>query len=278
MAIIQAENIKYAYLLEDEDVKFALQGVTLRVEQGEFVAILGHNGSGKSTFAKHINVLLKPQEGKLIVLGMDTADEEKIWEIRSNAGMVFQNPDNQIVSTIVEEDVAFGPENLGVPQEEILPRVNEALKTVHMEGFNKRAPHMLSGGQKQRVAIAGVLAMHPEIIVFDEPTAMLDPQGRQEVLDTIRRLNRQQGKTIVLITHYMEEAAECDRVFVMEQGRITDEGKPTDVFSHRKKLEDAGLMPPVATQIALGLKENGIQLATCPVTLEELVEEICRLQ
>ena len=275
---VEAQNVQYAYLTDDDKEKLALKGVNLTVEPGTFTAILGHNGSGKSTFAKQINVLLSPQNGTMMVLGMDTRDEDKIWDIRSHAGMVFQNPDNQIVSTIVEEDVAFGPENLGVPQPEILPRVNEALKSVGLEGFNERAPHMLSGGQKQRVAIAGVLAMRPDIIVFDEPTAMLDPQGRSEVMKTIRRLNREEGKTIILITHYMEEAAQCDKVFVMTDGRITDEGRPAEVFSHLDKLEEAGLLPPPATQVAHALEKAGIPLEGCPVTIDELVDEICRLK
>lgn len=277
MDAIKAQNVRYAYVVDDKDVQVALKDVTLDVKPGEFVAILGHNGSGKSTFAKQINVLLRPQDGQLLVLGLDTADENNTWPIRSHAGMVFQNPDNQIVSTIVEEDVAFGPENLGVPSAEIRQRVDESLRAVGLEGFNQRAPNMLSGGQKQREAIAGVLAMHPDIIVFDEPTAMLDPQGRDEVMQTIRRLNREQGKTIVLITHYMEEAAECDRVFVMTDGRITDEGTPQEVFSHQEKLDEAGLLPPPATQIARGLAEAGVELPACPVTTQELVDELCQL-
>jgi len=278
MNVIEAKDLKYVYMPDEENIHVALAGVTLEVGQGEFVAVLGHNGSGKSTFAKHINVLLTPQEGEMYVLGMDTKDEDRAWDIRSKAGMVFQNPDNQIVSSIVEEDVAFGPENLGVPQDEILDRVNEALEIVDMAGFNDRAPHMLSGGQKQRIAIAGVLAMYPEIIIFDEPTAMLDPQGRGEVMNTIKRLNREQGKTIVLITHYMEEASECDRVFVMDNGKVIDEGTPREVFSHRDKLEQAGLLPPHATLIAQELAKRGIELDKCPVTLDELVDELCRLK
>ncbi len=276
--IIEAKNLKYSYpAVEGEQAKEALNGVSLAVKKGDFVAILGHNGSGKSTFAKHINVLLKAKEGTLTVAGFDAAEEKNVWEIRRNAGMVFQNPDNQIVSTIVEEDVAFGPENLGVPQQEIGQRVHEALLAVGMTGFEKRAPHMLSGGQKQRIAIAGVLAMHPDIIVFDEPTAMLDPQGRKEVMDTIKYLNKEQGKTVILITHYMEEASEADWVFVMTDGVVTDEGTPREVFSHKEKLSEAGLMPPLATQVYQDLKEKGIDLGICPVTLEELVDELCRL-
>ena len=255
--IIDAKNLKYSYpVMEGEKPKDALRGVSVTVEKGQFVAVLGHNGSGKSTFAKHINVLLKAQEGTLFVVGLDASDEKNVWDIRRNAGMVFQNPDNQIVSTIVEEDVAFGPENLGVPQEEIQERVQEALGAVGMTGFEKRAPHMLSGGQKQRVAIAGVLAMHPDIVVFDEPTAMLDPQGRKEVMDTIKYLNKEEGKT---------------------DGVITDEGIPREVFSHQEKLDEAGLMPPLATQVYQDLKKNGIDLGVCPVTLHELVDELCRL-
>ncbi|MEG0257219.1 MAG: energy-coupling factor transporter ATPase [Christensenella sp.] len=275
--VIDAENLKYAYpSAESETPVLALKGITLTVNEGEFAAVLGHNGSGKSTFAKHINVLLRAQSGTLNVVGLDASDEKNMWGIRSHAGMVFQNPDNQLVSTVVEEDVAFGPENLGVPQNELRGRVDEALLAVGMQGMGKRAPHMLSGGQKQRIAIAGVLAMHPDIIVFDEPTAMLDPQGRAEVMDTIHYLNREQGKTIVLITHYMEEASEADRVFVLSNGVVSDEGTPHEVFSHKEKLEQAGLLPPLATQVYYDLKERGMELAMCPVTQEELVDELCR--
>lgn len=275
--MIEANNLKFAYpAMEGVEPKLALKGVSMEVQQGEFIAVLGHNGSGKSTFAKHINVLLRAQEGTLKVVELDAADEGNVWKIRSYAGMVFQNPDNQLVSTVVEEDVAFGPENLGVPHEELRGRVEEALEAVGMQGFEKRAPHMLSGGQKQRIAIAGVLAMHPDIIVFDEPTAMLDPQGRGEVMETIRYLNQEQGKTIILITHYMEEASEADRVFVMTDGVITDQGTPREVFSHQEILEHAGLTPPLATQVYYDLKEKGVELGMCPVTLKELVNELCR--
>jgi len=274
MKAIEAKNLTYAYTV-DEDMRIALGGVTLDVKKGEFVAVLGHNGSGKSTFAKNVNALLVPQQGDMLVMGMNTKDEEKTWDIRRTAGMVFQNPDNQIVSTIVEEDVAFGPENLGVPREEIIERVEESLRSVEMWGYEKRAPHMLSGGQKQRVAIAGVLAMYPDIIVFDEPTAMLDPLGRDEVMKAIRTLNKKHGKTIVLITHYMEEAADADRVFVMSKGKVIDEGAPREVFFHTDKIEEAGLMPPFAAQVAEKLRKQGVEIDRS-ITTEELVEALCR--
>lgn len=275
---VKALNLYYSYMIDENNSQQALNGVSLEIKEGEFAAVLGHNGSGKSTFARHINVLLTTQKGELYVLGMDARDENNTWNIRSRAGMVFQNPDNQIVSSIVEEDVAFGPENLGIPSEEIKTRVEDALAAVEMTGFNERAPHMLSGGQKQRIAIAGVLAMHPDIIVFDEPTAMLDPQGRGEVMKVIHKLNKEMGKTVILITHYMEEAALCDRVFVMDEGKITDRGTPEEVFSHREILNKAGLMPPHASIIADKLAENGIKLNKYPVTLDELVNEICLLK
>lgn len=275
---VKAVDLYYSYMIDEEHSQQALDGVSLDIKEGEFVAILGHNGSGKSTFARHINVLLNTQKGELFVLGLDAKNENNTWDIRSHAGMVFQNPDNQIVSSIVEEDVAFGPENLGIPSKEIRTRVDDALAAVEMSGFNERAPHMLSGGQKQRIAIAGVLAMHPDIIIFDEPTAMLDPQGRGEVMKVIYKLNKEMGKTVILITHYMEEAAQCDKVFVMDEGKITDSGTPEQVFSHREILEKAGLMPPHASLIADKLAENGIELRKYPVTLDELVNEICLLK
>lgn len=275
---VKAKDIYYTYITDDEHKQKALNGIDIEIKKGEFVAILGHNGSGKSTFARHINVLLTLQKGELYVLGFNAGDDNNTWDIRSRAGMVFQNPDNQIVSSIVEEDVAFGPENLGVPSKEIRIRVDEALADVDMSGYNERAPHMLSGGQKQRIAVAGVLAMHPDIVIFDEPTAMLDPQGRQEVMNVIHRLNKELGKTIILITHYMEEAARCDRVFVMDEGKITDSGTPSEVFSHREILNKAGLMPPHASLIADKLAENGIKLQEYPVTLTELVDQICLLK
>lgn len=275
---VKAVNLYYSYMIDEEHSQQALNGVTINISEGEFIGILGHNGSGKSTFAKHINVLLKTQKGEFYVLGYDAKDENNTWDIRSHAGMVFQNPDNQIVSSIVEEDVAFGPENLGIPPKEIEVRVNSALSAVDMEGFNERAPHMLSGGQKQRVAIAGVLAMHPDIIVFDEPTAMLDPQGRAEVMDVIKMLNKEMKKTVILITHYMEEVTGCDRVVVMDNGKITDDGTPHEVFSHRDILKKAGLLPPNASIIADKLAQSGIKLEKYPITLDELVDQICLLK
>ncbi len=275
MNVINATNVKHAYI-SDTGKHYALNGITLRVNKGDFVCVLGHNGSGKSTFAKHINVLLQTQEGELLVCGYDTKDEANLIDIRTRAGMVFQNPDNQIVSTIVEEDVAFGPENLGVPPLEIQQRVKEALSTVNMTGNEKKAPHMLSGGQKQRIAIAGVLAMHPELIVFDEPTAMLDPRGRQEVMETITKLNKQ-GKTIVLITHFMEEAQKADKVFIMSKGVITAEGTPKEVFSKGEILESSGLTPPMPVYVYEGLKQRGITLESCPVDEEELLAEVKKL-
>ncbi len=275
MSIVKIDDITYSYMSETS-LTPALSGVTLSVEKGAFVAIIGHNGSGKSTFARHINALFLPASGSVMINGMDTKDETKVWDIRKCAGMVFQNPDNQLVATIVEEDVAFGPENIGVPPKEIRQRVDEALEQVGMSAFKERAPHMLSGGQKQRVAIAGVLAMHPDIIVFDEPTAMLDPEGRTEVLETIRQLNGE-GKTILLITHYMEEALQADTVIVMTGGRITKMGTPREVFADEQALRDAGLSAPPHIALYHRLKAKGYEMGPCPLTTEELVEKICQL-
>ena len=276
MEMITAENVKFSYATENE-IRFALNGVDFHVNKGEFVCILGHNGSGKSTFAKHINALLIPNEGTVTVAGMDTKDENLVWDIRCKAGMVFQNPDNQIVSSIVEEDVAFGPENLGVPQKEIVTRVAEALSTVDMLDYAKRSPHMLSGGQKQRVAIAGVLAMLSDIIVFDEPTAMLDPSGRAEVMEAVRILHKEHDKTIVLITHYMDEAVDADNVFIMKDGVVIKEGSPKVVFRDTETLARSGLIPPIAVRMYHDLKENGIDLGECPLHPDELVDAISRL-
>lgn len=277
MAIIDAQNVKYEYEVDIDKYKAALMGIDLQVGEGEFVCILGHNGSGKSTFAKHINALLTPSEGVVYVDGVDTKNSEKLWEIRSNAGMVFQNPDNQIVSSIVEEDVAFGPENLGMPREEIIRRVKESLEAMNMTGYERRSPSMLSGGQKQRVAIAGVLAMSPKIIVFDEPTAMLDPSGRKEVTQAIRYLNKELKKTVVLITHYMDEAVDADRLYVLNKGKVVTSGTPREVFSRREIIKESGLSLPFAAQIYEKLKEDGIDLGDCPIKNEELVEKLCQL-
>lgn len=273
--IIKIENLVYRY--DDQKNKNAVDGVTLSIEKGEFVVIIGHNGSGKSTLAKHFNGIFLPTSGDVYVNGMNTKDEEKIWAIRQNAGMVFQNPDNQIVATVVEDDVAFGPENLGIEKREIRRRVDEALSIVRMSEFSKKPPFNLSGGQKQRVAIAGIIAMSPDCIIFDEPTAMLDPRGRKEVMDTIIRLNKEEGKTIVHITHFMDEATEADRVIVMEEGKIIMEGKPREIFSQVRRLKGLGLDVPQMTEFAYELIEDGLSLGKDILTVEEMVEELCQL-
>lgn len=272
--ILKAEDVKYSYN-SDGDISLALNGITFNIKKGEYVGILGHNGSGKSTLAKHMNALLIPMEGIVEVDGMDTRDKNKTFYIRKTAGMVFQNPDNQLVATVVEEDVAFGPENLGVPQPEIVERVHDSLETVGMLKYAKRAPHMLSGGQKQRVAIAGTLALHPEMIIFDEPTAMLDPQGRNDVLKTIEKLNKS-GKTIVFITHYMEEVTNADRLIVMKDGEILLEGTPREVFAETELLKSAGLVPPFACRLQKELSEC-VSFSENVLTTDEMVDELCRL-
>ncbi|NBI05622.1 energy-coupling factor transporter ATPase [Senegalia massiliensis] len=272
--MIKANNLTYEYKNNEEQSNIALNNVNLEIKRGEFVAILGHNGSGKSTLAKHINALLLPTEGNLYVKGMDTLDEEKLWDIRSTAGMVFQNPDNQLVATIVEEDVAFGPENQGIEPEQIRERVDKALEIVEMTKYKEHAPHLLSGGQKQRIAIAGVLAMNPECIILDEPTAMLDPSGRIEVMETIKKLNREEGKTIVHITHYMDEAVDADRIVVMEQGEIVLEGTPKQVFSQVDKMKAFGLDIPQVTELSYKLRNRGIDIPTNILTVEEMVKLI----
>lgn len=279
MGIIKAEKLKFEYIRRDEDdnveeIVEALTGVDLDIEKGQFIAILGHNGSGKSTLAKHINSLLVPTEGSLWVEGMDTSDEKNTWDVRQKVGMVFQNPDNQIVGTIVEEDVGFGPENLGVPTDEIWKRVEEALKSVEMLRYHSFSPNKLSGGQKQRVAIAGVVAMRPECIVLDEPTAMLDPRGRKEVLETVHRLNKEAGVTVILITHYMEEVIGADRVFVMDNGKLVMQGSPKEIFSQVEKLKSYRLDVPQVTLLAYELQKAGIPLPDGILTVEELVNEL----
>ena len=273
--ILRAENVYFSYKKEDGSTEEALKNICLRVAEGELVAIVGHNGSGKSTLAKLINGLNVPDSGNVFIYDMDTADEDNLLNIRETVGMVFQNPDNQLVATVVDEDVAFGPENLGVPQPEIVERVQEALAAVGMTEFAKRAPHMLSGGQKQRVAIAGALAIHPKMIVFDEATAMLDPKGRAEVVQTMRQLNAQ-GMTILFITHFMEEVACADRVIVMSDGVIIKEGTPKEILSDVETLDAAYLLPPFPVSMANALRKEGVMLAKDAITTEELVEEICR--
>jgi energy-coupling factor transport system ATP-binding protein len=272
--IISAQGLVFSYAPEDRP---ALDGVSLSVSKGELVAVLGHNGSGKSTLAKHFNAVLLPQGGVCYVDGINTADEERLLELRRTAGMVFQNPDNQIVATVVEEDVAFGLENIGTPPPEIRARVDRALTDVGMFDFRLHAPHQLSGGQKQRVAIAGIIAMRPRLIILDEPTAMLDPKGRAEVLDTIRELNREFGVTVVLITHFMDEAAACSRVVVMNDGKILLDSTPKEVFSHVSVLQKVGLDVPQATEIAYELRRSGINLPAGITTAEECVEALSRL-
>lgn len=274
--ILEAEALKFAYISEDETYHFALNGIDLSVKEGEFVVILGHNGSGKSTFARLVNALNTPTSGRLEVAGMDTSKEENQLAIRETAGMVFQNPDNQLVATVVDEEVAFGPENLGVPREEILERVQQSLEMVGMEQYQKRAPHMLSGGQKQRIAIASTLAMHPKMIIFDEATAMLDPKGRSDILEIIHQLNAQ-GMTILLITHFMEEAVDADQVVVMSNGFVLKKGTPQEIFFDEQLLQKAELLPPFAAQLYMDLKKKGIALNPA-LTREELAEQLCQLQ
>lgn len=282
MGIIKAARLVYEYIRRDEEenieeVNRAIDGLDVDIEKGGFVAVLGHNGSGKSTFAKHINGLLMPTDGTVWVGDMDTKDEEHIWDVRKTAGMVFQNPDNQIIGNIVEEDVGFGPENIGVPTEEIWKRVEESLKAVGMTAYRLQSPNKLSGGQKQRVAIAGVMAMKPECIVLDEPTAMLDPNGRREVIKTVHELNRAEGITVLLITHYMEEAIDADRIIVMDGGRIVMDGKPAEIFSRVKELKAYGLDVPQVTELAYELKEAGMPLPDGILTREQLVKELMPL-
>ncbi len=277
--MIKASNLTFKYINEEEKIeKVAVNSVSLEVKKGEFLVVLGHNGSGKSTIAKHMNALLLPTEGKMLIDGMDTVEDSLLWEIRSRAGMVFQNPDNQLVATIVEEDVAFGPENLGVDPDEIRRRVDDSLKKVGMYEYRKHAPHLLSGGQKQRIAIAGILAMMPKCIILDEPTAMLDPSGRKEVMETIKDVNENLGITIILITHYMDEAAQADRVIVMDQGEIKLEGTPREVFSNVTEVKRIGLDVPQVTELAYELQKEGIDISTEILNIDEMVEKLCQLK
>lgn len=283
MSIIKTKNLTFEYIRRDEEgnvegITTAVDDVSLRIKQGNFIAILGHNGSGKSTLAKHMNAILQPTEGMVWVDGMDTRQEEQVWEIRQRAGMVFQNPDNQIIGQVVEEDVGFGPENMGVPTQEIWQRVEESLRAVGMYQYRKHSPNKLSGGQKQRVSIAGVLAMHPKCIVLDEPTAMLDPSGRKEVIRAIRGLNQVEGVTVILITHYMEEIIHADQVFVMDQGKIAMEGTPREIFSQVEKLKELRLDVPQVTLLAYELQQRGLKIPYGILTIQELVEALERLK
>ena len=276
-AIIHAEDVRFSYVTAEGVAPIVLDGVSLSIEEGSFVAVLGHNGSGKSTLAKHFNSILLPTGGKVYVDGMDTADEALLLAIRRTVGMVFQNPDNQIVANVVEEDVAFAPENLGVPPEEIRRRVDDALKAVGMYEFREHAPHLLSGGQKQRIAIAGVIAMQPRCIVLDEPTAMLDPIGRADVLRIIKELNRQRGVTVVLITHHMDEAAQADRLVVMTKGRVIADGPPRQVFQDVEGLRSVGLTVPDTTQLLWELRQEGLDVPLDALSDEECAQALCQL-
>ncbi|MBV4441657.1 energy-coupling factor transporter ATPase [Clostridium tyrobutyricum] len=277
--MIDCQNISFKYMdINENNSKLAVNGVTFQVKKGEILAILGRNGSGKSTIAKHINALLVPTSGKMYIENMDTSDEKDLWNIRQKSGMIFQNPDNQIVATIVEEDVAFGPENLGIDPEDIRNRVDDCLKKVNMYEYRRHAPHLLSGGQKQRVAIAGVLAMRPDCVIFDESTAMLDPSGRKEVMNTIREINNSYNMTIVLITHYMEEAAQADRILVVDDGKVIMQGIPREIFSQVEKMKHIGLDVPQMTELAYELRKSGINIKSDILTIDEMVNELCQLR
>lgn len=288
MPMVETEHLYFYYENYDDEgklvqtdesaVEYALEDITLTIPKGQFICILGHNGSGKSTLAKHFNALLIPVRGSILVDGIDASNPDNSWDVRSRAGMVFQNPDNQMVATIVEEDVAFGCENLGVPPAEIRQRVDHALKTVGMYEYRKHAPHLLSGGQKQRIAIAGILAMRPRCIIFDEPTAMLDPSGRKEVMETVRQLNKEFGITVIHITHYMEEAVQADRIVVIDQGKLVMDDTPRNVFSQVEQIKAIGLDVPQVTEVAWYLKQAGLDVDTHLLTVEELVERLCQLK
>ncbi len=275
-SIMEATKVSFSYE-EEPDAPLVLDGVSLSVHRGEFLAVLGHNGSGKSTLAKHFNAILLPREGRVLVDGMETTDEDRLYDIRQTVGMVFQNPDNQIVATIVEEDVAFALENMGVPPAEIRQRVDDALRSVGMYQFREHAPHQLSGGQKQRIAIAGIIAMRPKCIVLDEPTAMLDPRGRAEVMRTLRELNRNHGITVALITHYMDEAAQCDRVVVVDRGKLLLDGTPREVFRQVDRLKGVGLDVPQVTELMHELRRAGLEVREDIITEEECAAELTRL-
>lgn len=277
--MIFCKDLFFKYMnYEDKTEKIAIDNVSMDVKEGEFLVILGQNGSGKSTIAKHMNALILPSGGKMFVDNLDTSNNSNLWDIRSKAGMVFQNPDNQLVATVVEEDVAFGPENLGVEPLEIRKRVDESLKSVGMYEYRKHAPHLLSGGQKQRIAIAGILAMMPKCIILDEPTAMLDPIGRKEVISTIKSINKNNKITIVLITHYMDEAAQADRIIVMDNGKKNMEGTPREIFSQVEKMKKIGLDVPQVTELAYELNKEGVNISTDILNINEMVSELCQLK
>ena len=283
MGIVKAKNLTFEYIRRDEDgnvegITKAVDNVSIDIKQGDFVAVLGHNGSGKSTFAKHLNALVMPTEGTVWVDGMDTREEENTLKVRQTAGMVFQNPDNQIVGTLVDEEVGFGPENIGVPTEEIWERVEKSLKAVGMYAFRNQSPNKLSGGQKQRVAIAGIVAMKPKCIVLDEPTAMLDPLGRKDVLNVLHELNRQENVTVILITHYMEEVIDIDKLYVMDDGKLVMSGKPKEIFSQVEKLKELRLDVPHVTELAYELQKEGVPLKNGILTSEEFTEELIRVR
>ena len=283
MGIVKTKDLTYEYVRRDEEGNVegfttAVDQVSLDIRKGEFVAILGHNGSGKSTLAKHFNVILNPTEGTVWVDGMNTSEQERVWDIRQRAGMVFQNPDNQIIGQVVEEDVGFGPENMGIPTKEIWERVEESLKAVGMYEYRKHSPNKLAGGQKQRVSIAGVLAMHPKCIVLDEPTAMLDPSGRREVIRAVRGLNDVEGITVILITHYMEEIIHADRVFVMDSGKIAMEGTPREIFSQVERLKELRLDVPQVTLLAYELQKKGVRLPDGILTARELADALAEMR
>ena len=283
MGIVKAKNLTFEYIRRDEDgnvegITKAVDNVSIDIKQGDFVAVLGHNGSGKSTFAKHLNALVMPTEGTVWVDGMDTREEENTLKVRQTAGMVFQNPDNQIVGTLVDEEVGFGPENIGVPTEEIWERVEKSLKAVGMYAFRNQSPNKLSGGQKQRVAIAGILAMKPKCIVLDEPTAMLDPLGRKDVLNVLHELNRQENVTVILITHYMEEVIDIDKLYVMDDGKLVMSGTPREIFSQVEKLKELRLDVPHVTELAYELQKEGVPLKNGILTSEEFTEELIRVR
>ena len=283
MGIVKAKNLTFEYIRRDEDgnvegITKAVDNVSIDIKQGDFVAVLGHNGSGKSTFAKHLNALVMPTEGTVWVDGMDTREEENTLKVRQTAGMVFQNPDNQIVGTLVDEEVGFGPENIGVPTEEIWERVEKSLKAVGMYAFRNQSPNKLSGGQKQRVAIAGIVAMKPKCIVLDEPTAMLDPLGRKDVRNVLHELNRQENVTVILITHYMEEVIDIDKLYVMDDGKLVMSGTPREIFSQVEKLKELRLDVPHVTELAYELQKEGVPLKNGILTSEEFTEELIRVR